>query len=218
MSLSQGTSPITQGPPSLGSEKGSEGEKPNSDVTITLPHSNTQTIIKKLIVVQKYEPKPGEKGLAVNRGETVLLVRDDGDWMYVRNESGAEGFVPRSHLLSPSRTRTRTSSRSGTALRHVASNGCVETHSTTKSEMVSSVLSQDEGHHHHVTNGHVPPQKLTANEILYDRKMYSPSPSSGVASLADQFSPAPAHSPIPDRGREGGRGGSRERAGPVIQQ
>jgi hypothetical protein len=210
VSLSQGTSPITQGSPSLGSEKGSE--TPNNDVTITLPHSNTQSIIKKLIVVQKYEPKPGEKGLAVSRGETVLLVRDDGDWMYVRNESGAEGFVPRSHLLSPSRTRTRTSSRTGTALRHVASNGCVEVSSTTKPETGSSALSQDEGHHNHVANGHhhphhLPPSKLSANEILYDRKMFSPSPSSGVASLADQFSPGPSHSPIQDRGRDRESGG-----------
>ncbi|CAI8026024.1 SH3 domain-containing protein Dlish [Geodia barretti] len=223
VSLSQGTSPITQGPPSLGSEKGSES--PNNDVTITLPHSNTQSMIKKLIVVQKYEPKPGEKGLAVSRGETVLLVRDDGDWMYVRNESGTEGFVPRSHLLSPSRTRTRTSSRSGTTLRHVASNGCVEVNSTTKPETGSSALSQDEGHHH-IANGHhhphhLPPSKLSANEILYDRKMYSPSPSSGVASLADQFSPGLSHSPIQDRGRDrDGRGRRRRRkgAGSVLQQ
>ena len=228
VSLSQGTSPITPGPSSLSSEKGSEGggggEKQNNDITITLPHSKTQSMIKKLIVIQKYEPKPGEKGLAVSRGETVLLVRDDGDWMYVRNESGAEGFVPRSHLLSPSRTRTRTSSRNGTALRHVASNGCVEVHSTAKHE-TTTALSQDEGHHNHVTsNGHHhhhhPSPRVTANEILYDRKMYSPSPSSGVASLADQFSPGsgPAHSPNQDRGRDreevgrGGGGGGREHA------
>ena len=211
VSLSQGTSPTTPGPPSLtSSEKASEGVV-GGDVTITLPHSNTQSMMKKLIVVQKYEPKPGEKGLAVNRGESVLLVRDDGEWMYVRNESGTEGFVPRSHLLSPSRTRTRTSSRNGTALRHVASNGCMEAHSTTRHENAPSALSQDEcRHNNHVvtSNGHHHPPRVTANEILYDRKIYSPSPSSGVASLADQFSPGPppAHSPTQDhRGREGGR-------------
>ena len=149
----------------------------------------------------------------------MLLVRDDGDWMYVRNESGTEGFVPRSHLLSPSRTRTRTSSRNGTALRHVASNGCVQTHSTTqRTETAPSALSQDEGHHNHVVvNGHhLPPHppRVAPNEILYDRKLFSPSPSSGVASLGDQFSPGPAtHSPMQDRGsREGGGGGVREQA------
>jgi hypothetical protein len=219
VSLSQGTSPVTPGPASsLDSEKGTTpGGKPTTggDITITLPHSNTQSMIKKLIVVQKYEPKPGEKGLAVGRGESVLLVRDDGEWMYVRNEAGDEGFVPRSHLLSPSRTRTRTTSRSGTALRHVASNGSVSVHSTRPPHQDQpSALSQDEGHHNHITsngrNYHHHPNHLPRNEILYDRKVFSPSPSSGVASSVDQFSPGPTHSPMPDRGIGGG--GGRERA------
>ena len=154
----------------------------------------------------------------------MLLVRDDGDWMYVRNENGTEGYVPRSHLLSPSRTRTRTSSRNGTSLRHVASNGCVQTHSTAPQveNLAPSALSQDEGHHNHVvTNGHYHhphpshPHQVAPNEILYDRKLYSPSPSSGVTSLGDQFSPGPPHSLTQIRrrgeGGGGGGGGGRER-------
>ena len=197
VSLSQG-SPLTPGPPSLGERGGGEGGgKPNNEINITLPHSNTQAMKKKMIVVQKYELKLGDKGLDVNRGETVLLIRDDGDWLYVKNESGAEGFVPRSHLLSPSTTRTRTNSRSGTALRNITSNGsAVPMHPTRSTDRpqrcdnsagghrVASPLSQDESQHA-VSNGHPP---RLATEALYDHK-YSPSSSSGVASLADPFSP-----------------------------
>ena len=219
VSLSQGTSPITPGPPSLGDKGGGtagDGGKTNSDLTITLPHSNTHAMMKKLIVVQKYEPKPGDKGLAVKRGETVLLVRSDGEWLYVKNENGDEGFVPRSHLLAPSRTRTRTNSRSGMALRHVASNGSVPIHSTRLADhsqtpdsptVLTAPLSQDDyphthhSHHHHQHNGHHPPPRLAPTETLYDRK-YSPSSSSGIVSLADQFSPGLTHSLPQDREQE----------------
>ena len=201
-SLSQGTSPLTPVPPSSLGEKGKggttttggegDGGKKNSDLTLTLPHSDAQSMKKKLIVVQKYEPKPRDKGLPVNRGETVLLVRDDGAWLYVKNESGVEGYVPRSHLLSPSRTRARTTSRSGMALTKVASNGSVPMHSTqsvtdhsphdgsTVNPRITSTspLSQEEfshhsqphTHHHSMSNGHnhhhhpppPPPPRLTA--------------------------------------------------------
>ena len=218
VSLSQGTSPTTPGPPSLNEKVGGgakEGGKTNNgEHTITLPHSNAQSMMKKLIVVQKYEPQPGDKGLAVKRGETVLLVRDDGEWMYVKNESGVEGYVPRSHLLSPSRTRTR--SRSGTALRQVASNGSVPMHSTRSADQphkgdaptvnprITSPLSQEDCHQHHrhvMSNGHHHHPPRLANEILYDHR-YSPSSSSGVASLADPFSPGPSHSLTKDREEE----------------
>ena len=214
-SLSQGTSPLTPVPPS--SLSGDRGGKSN-DLTLTLPHSNTQCMKKKLIVVQKYEPKPGNKGLAVNRGETVLLVRDDGGWLYVKNESGVEGFVPRSHLLSPSRTRTRTMSRSGTTLRQVASNGSVPMHSTQSPDnppdsptinprvTSSSPLSLDDSQTHHsphpqpnnhtMINGHcnhhhppLPPPRVAApNEILYDHH-HKYSPSSSSGGITSFTDP-----------------------------
>ena len=153
-----------------------------------------------MIVVQKYEPKPGDKGLAVKRGETVLLIRDSGDWLYVKNEKGEEGFVPRSHLLSPSATRTRTSSRSGMGLRQVASNGSVPMQRVDHSLIPPPPPPPPPSHHsqddymHSMSNGHT---ARLATEALYDQK-YSPSSSSGVASLADPFSPGSNQSPTQD--------------------
>ena len=120
----------------------------------------------------------------------------------MKNEGGMEGFVPKSHLLSPSTTRTRTSSRSGTALRQVASNGTVPMHSTQPGHYpqmldgLTSPLSQDDCRHI-VINGHVP---QLATECLYDRK-YSASSSSGVTSLPEPFSPGLTHSPSQNKER-----------------
>ena len=92
----------------------------------TIPHSDAPHR-RKMIVLQEYSPQDN-RGLPIRRGESVLVISQEGDWLFVQNERSKEGYVPRTHLVAPySSTRTRQGSRSGSGnpIRVVNSNSSI---------------------------------------------------------------------------------------------
>ena len=161
-----------------------------------------------MIVLQEYSPQDN-RGLLVKRGESVQVISQDGNWLFVRNEWGKEGHVPSSHLVAPySSMRSRSKSTSGGhGIRQIASGSSI-----VSSDMDSSVssrggvpmqVSQSAGrprnHDDPKSRRVVSPPSLSQNDIIvtsmsqgtvpYEQK-YSPSSSSGVASMNGPLSPS----------------------------
>ena len=85
------------------------GSVRNPPLSTTIPHSNSVDLphSRKMIVVREYIPQDN-RGLAVRGGESVQVIRQDGNLLLVRNEWGKEGIVPSTHLFAPyTATRTR---------------------------------------------------------------------------------------------------------------
>ena len=182
---------------------------------ISVPHSDSDLRnSRKMVVLQEYRPVDN-RGLAVRRGESVQVISQDHSWLFVRNERKEEGYVPCSHLVAPySTTRSRKALGGSNPLRPVASGSSIEIkdpphHSvpmypSTSAGKVKPYSYQDETR----MNGVPPPRRgFSPHELAnnntnslsqgqngvsvvtsYDQK-YSPSTSSGVASLTGTGSP-----------------------------
>ena len=178
----------------------------------TIPFSD-QPNTRRMIVLQEYVALDN-RGLSVNRGEQVQVLNEEGDWYFVRNEGKKEGFVPRSHLVAPySSTRTGRKSQSSNPIRPVASGSTILDHDPNRgvpmypshSAGVPRVL---DDHQFNSINSYgmqgSSPQILNVNDTcnnnnvhgvasngitVYDQK-YSPSSSSGVASMNGPSSPS----------------------------
>ena len=183
----------------------------------SIPHSNSKDLppnSRKMIVLQEYSPQDN-RGLMVKRGESVQVISQDGNWLFVRNEWGKEGHVPSSHLVAPySSMRSRSKSSGGHPIRSVASGssivssdvdssfsssrGGVPIHASQSAGRPRNFSSSD---NHRVDSRRVvSPPSLSQNDIIitsmsqgtataYEQK-YSPSSSSGVASMNGPLSPS----------------------------
>ena len=159
-----------------------------------------------MIVLQEYKPNDN-RGLPVKRGESVQVKSADGSWLFVRNEWGKEGFVPSSHLVAPYST---TRSRKSNPIRPVMSGSNIHDmepspkivpmhHSTSAGRPRQPMIEQHGDENRRIIspnsqNGH----DLSNNNnntlsqmsaTTYEQK-YSPSSSSGVASLNGPSSPS----------------------------
>ena len=181
----------------------------------TIPFSD-QPNTRRMIVLQEYMASDNQ-GLSVHRGEQVQVLNEEGDWYFVRNEGKKEGFVPRSHLVAPySSTRTGRKSQSSNPIRPVASGGTILDHEPSRgvpmypsqSAGVPRILDDHQVNSMNRANSYgmqgSTPQILTVNDTcnnnnvhgmatngitVYDQK-YSPSSSSGVASMNGPSSPS----------------------------
>ena len=184
----------------------------------SIPHSNSKDLppnSRKMIVLQEYAPQDN-RGLMVKRGESVQVISQDGNWLFVRNEWGKEGHVPSSHLVAPySSMRSRSKSSGGHPMRSVASGSSivssdVDSSFSSRGGGVPMHTSQSAGRprnfsssdNHRVDSRRVvSPPSLSQNDIIitssmsqgtataYEQK-YSPSSSSGVASMNGPLSPS----------------------------
>ena len=185
----------------------------------SIPHSNSKDLppnSRKMIVLQEYTPQDN-RGLMVKRGESVQVISQDGNWLFVRNEWGKEGHVPSSHLVAPyssMRSRSKSSGGLGHPMRPVASGSSIVSSDVDSSFSsgrggVPIHMSQSAGRprnfsssdNHRVDSRRVvSPPSLSQNDIIitsmsqgtgtaYEQK-YSPSSSSGVASMNGPLSPS----------------------------
>ena len=152
----------------------------------------------------------------VKRGESVQVISQDGNWLFVRNEWGKEGHVPSSHLVAPySSMRSRSKSSSGGAhpIRPVASGSSIISSDVDSSfssnrggvpihasQSAGRARNFSSGDGHRIDRRVVSPPSLSQNDVIitsmsqgmaaaYEQK-YSPSSSSGVASMNGPLSPS----------------------------
>ena len=143
----------------------------------------------------------------VKRGESVQVISQDGNWLFVRNEWGKEGHVPNSHLVAPySSMRSRSKSSSGIlSIRPVASGSSIastDMDTSISSRGVPMQVSQSAGRPRNLDDRSrrvVSPPTLSQNDVIvtsmsqgtspYEQK-HSPSSSSGVASMNGPLSPS----------------------------
>ena len=165
--------------------------------------------LQKLIVLQDHCPSKDSE-LQVRRGEKVEVVKREGEWLYIRNERGKEGYVPSKNCAPPvasSSRRTRSNSRpsitqqipenvkgnvpiyssnSAGQLRRYDSPGSETEQGNLSIQRISSppsnILSP-------LNNGYSDNKRSEGSSTILEPK-HSPSSSSGVASLIDPYSPA----------------------------
>ncbi|XP_064389286.1 uncharacterized protein LOC135337297 isoform X3 [Halichondria panicea] len=176
----------------------------------TIPFSD-QPNTRRMIVLQEYKAVDNQ-GLTVQRGEQVQVLSQEGDWYYARNETKKQGFVPCSHLVLPySATRTKKSHTH--PIRPVASNSTIHEMEHVHQGGVpmypshSAGIPRPQDEFMNRANAFArrgsSPQVLAVNETcnnnngttngmtvaMYEQK-YSPSSSSGVASMNGPSSPS----------------------------
>lgn len=180
----------------------------------SIPHSNSHDLppnSRKMIVLQEYSPQDN-RGLMVKRGESVQVISQDGNWLFVRNEWGKEGHVPSSHLVAPySSMRSRSKSNGAHPIRPVASGSSIvssDMDSSFSSRGIPMHVSQSAGRPQNLSGDDnrvtrsrrvFSPPTLSQNDVIdnsmsqgtaaYEQK-YSPSSSSGVASMNGPLSPS----------------------------
>ena len=151
----------------------------------------------------------------MKRGESVQVINQDGNWLFVRNEWGKEGHVPSSHLVAPySSMRSRSKSSGGHPIRSVASGSSivssdVDSSFSSSRGVIPMQMSQSAGRPRNFSSGDnhrvdsrrvISPPSLSQNDVIitsmsqgaataYEQK-YSPSLSSGVASMNGPLSPS----------------------------
>ncbi len=160
-----------------------------------------------MIVLQEYQPADNQ-GLFVQRGEQVQVLNQQGNWYYARNETKKEGFVPCSHLMLPYSAMRSGRKSQANSMRPTASNSTIHDiepaprgvpmHST---QSAGVPRPQDEfmNRANSYKRRDSSPQVLAVNETcnnnngmtvsMYEQK-YSPSSSSGVASMNGPLSPS----------------------------
>ena len=128
----------------------------------SIPHSNSKDLppnSRKMIVLQEYTPQDNQ-GLMVKRGESVWFIRQDGNWLFVRNEWGREGHVPSSHLIAPYSSMRSWSRRSGNhPIRSIASGS-----SMVSSDVNSSFRSSRGGVPVHTSQSAGRPRKFSSSD------------------------------------------------------
>ena len=164
--------------------------------------------LKKLLVRCDHTPdSPNE--LAVKKGEMVELIKRDKEWLFVRNDRGKEGYVPNNKCFTPIGPRPRLNSVSGAKGAHQVS---TENHSPNRPNRVIPLYSSSSAGRIQRHNSPLPdpeqekvaikrarsPHMSSNGGILLSQEgapvtldpKYSPSSSSGVASMSDPHSPA----------------------------
>ncbi len=160
-----------------------------------------------MIVLQEYKPVDNQ-GLFVQRGEQVQVLNQQGDWYFARNESKKEGFVPCSHLMLPYSAMRSGRKSHTTPIRPTASNSTIHDMEPPSRVPMHSTQSagvprpQDEfmNRANSYKRRGSSPQVLSVNNetcnnnngmtgVTYEQK-YSPSSSSGVASMTGPLSPS----------------------------
>ena len=157
--------------------------------------------LQKLIVLQDYCASK-DLELTVRRGERIEVINREGEWLFIRNERGKEGYVPSKNCAPPvasSSRRTRKNSRSSVPLRTVASGDTsgvrdsIPIFSTNSSGQVYGEFDQHKSATQHVSflpsNNILSPSisgsidKNTARSLSSNTSAYknSPSSSSGMA-------------------------------------
>jgi hypothetical protein len=93
----------------------------SQEVSAPQPPISNQ-FLQKLIVLQEHSAGRDTE-LNTRKGERIEVVRREGDWLYVRNEKGKEGYVPSNKCVPPvvATSRRRNNSRSSIPLRMVGS-------------------------------------------------------------------------------------------------
>lgn len=169
--------------------------------------------LQKLIVLQDHCATK-DLELTVRRGERIEVVRREGDFLFIRNERGKQGYVPSKNCAPPvasSSRRTRSNSRSSMPIRPVASGG----ESGSRSN-ISMFPCNSAGYIKRYDSPCEDPEQITIRRVSSPpsnvlspllsgpssdtrqpregsaplEPKYSPSSSSGVASLSEPYSPA----------------------------
>ena len=159
---------------------------------------------QKLIVFKDFSATD-EKELTVRKGERVEVVQREEDRLLVRNERGKQGYVPSDYCAPPiasSSRRARSNSRSSMPLRPVASGedtssrGSIPMYSSHSAGRVKRSPC-DDSEQMLIRRINSPPNTAMMGQERHRREgsapiepKHSPSSSSGVASLSEQYSPA----------------------------
>ncbi|XP_019858763.1 PREDICTED: uncharacterized protein LOC109586981 isoform X2 [Amphimedon queenslandica] len=168
---------------------------------------------QKLIVFKDFSATD-EKELTVRKGERVEVVQREEDRLLVRNERGKQGYVPSDYCAPPiasSSRRARSNSRSSMPLRPVASGedtssrGSIPMYASHSAGRVKRSPCEDSDQMlirrinspPNSATVHYPPNSAMMGQERHRREgsaplepKHSPSSSSGVASLSEQYSPA----------------------------
>ena len=199
-------SPYSPYYPSAGSPQHSQNGRFDKAIDVlSAPQAPISDQFYQKLIVFKDFSATDEKELTVRKGERVEVVQREEDRLLVRNERGKQGYVPSDYCAPPiasSSRRARSNSRSSMPLRPVASGedsssrSSIPMYSSHSAGRVKRSPCEDSDQML-IRRINSPPSSSMMGQERHRREgsapiepKHSPSSSSGVVSLSEQYSPA----------------------------